>query len=144
MPTPTHSARSRAPDEKITINLGVIDLGRIDLLVQEGFYASRSELIRGAVRAELARHAGEVESLVARRMLILGIHRFTAARLRAARDDGEPLAIRVLGLAVFDDDIDPSLAEAAIASITVLGAVQATPALRAALRALPDTPAHSA
>lgn len=133
MPTPTPSAQTRAPDEKVTVNLGVVDLGRIDLLVQEGFYSNRSDLIRAAVRAELDRHADTVRELVERRTLVLGIRRFTRAELEAVREAGERLDVRVLGLAVFADDITPELALDTIGSLTLLGALQAKPALRRAL-----------
>lgn len=133
MATVTPSAQGRAPDEKITINLGVVDLGRIDLLVQEGFYSNRSDLIRAAVRAELDRHADTVRSLVERRTLVLGMRRFTAAELVAVRDAGERLDVRVLGLAAFADDVTPELVLETIASITVLGALQARPDVRRAL-----------
>ena len=135
MPTPTPSAQTRAPDEKVTVNLGVVDLGRIDLLVQEGFYSNRSDLIRAAVRAELDRHADTVRELVERRTLVLGIRRFTRAELEAVREAGERLDVRVLGLAVFADDITPELALDTIGSLTLLGALQARPALRRALAA---------
>lgn len=133
MPKPAASAQGRAPDEKITVNLGVVDLGRIDLLVQEGFYSSRTDLIRAAVRSELDRHADVVRELVERRTLVLGIRRFTASELEAVRDAGERLDVRVLGLAVFADDITPELALDTIGSLTLLGALQARPALRRAL-----------
>ena len=133
MPKPTASAQDRAPDEKVTVNLGVVDLGRIDLLVQEGFYSSRTDLIRAAIRAELDRHSDVVRELVERRTLVLGIRRFTAAELEAVRDAGERLDVRVLGLAVFADDITPELALDTIGSLTLLGALQARPALRRAL-----------
>src|SRR3954454_18626643 len=101
-PMPKASSKSVVPtprpaDEKITVNLGCVDLGQIDLLVQEGFYANRSDLIRTAVRNQLDRHAGQLRDVVARRTLVLGIHRFDAAALRAVRDGGGKLQIRVLG-----------------------------------------------
>lgn len=137
MPTLTSSARARPPDEKLTVNLGVIDLGRIDLLVAEGFYANRTDLIRGVVRAELERQASTVEELVARRMLLCGICRFGAVDLQAARDAGERLEIRVLGLAVFADDMTPELVSESISAFTVLGALQTPPLVRKALARLP-------
>ena len=136
MPKPTASARSRPADEKITVNLGVVDLGRIDLLVQEGFYSNRADLIRAAVRAELDRHADAMSQLVERRTLVLGLRRFTAAELEAVRDAGERLDVRVLGLVAFDDDVGVELALQTIGSLTVLGALEARPELRRALAAL--------
>ena len=135
MPKPTPSAQGRPADEKITVNLGVVDLGRIDLLVQEGFYSNRTDLIRTAVRAELDRHADTVRELVERRTLTLGMRRFTRAELEAVREAGERLDVRVLGLATFDDDVTVELALATVSSLTVLGALQASPALRRALAA---------
>ena len=120
-------------DEKITINIGVVDLGQIDLLVAEGFYANRTDLIRTALRSHLAGHAEVVRQVVARKTLVLGIQHFTAADLRAVKASGERLQIRVLGLATIAADVTPALALASIESLTVLGALHASPAVKAAL-----------
>ncbi|MBP6850936.1 MAG: CopG family transcriptional regulator [Rhodoferax sp.] len=120
-------------DEKITINLGYVDLGQIDLLVQDGFYGNRTDFIRTAIRNQLARHADAVQQSVARQMLVLGIHHFSAADLRAVQAAGQTLQIRVLGLATIADDVTPRLALAAIDSVVVLGALHASPAVRTAL-----------
>jgi len=128
------SARVAKPlDEKITINLGYIDLGQIDLLVQEGFYANRTDLIRTAVRNHLASHADVVRQAVARKTLVLGIQHFSADELRGVRDAGQALEIRVLGLASIAPDVTPELALASIRSVVVLGALHASPAVKAAL-----------
>ncbi|UWQ22823.1 CopG family transcriptional regulator [Jannaschia sp. W003] len=120
--------------EKVTVNLGYVDLGRIDLLVEEGFYTSRTDFIRSAIRAQLAAQGGEVEALVERRTLDMGLRDIDRAELEAARRAGEVLHVKVVGLARLASDIDPELARAAIGSITVLGALQASPALKDALR----------
>ena len=126
--------RPRAVDsEKITINLGYVDLGHIDLLVQEGFYANRTDLIRTAIRNQLERHADAAKRSVARHSLDLGLRHFTREDLEAARDAGRTLQIRVLGLASIAPDVTPELARAAIDSVVVLGALHASPAVRAAL-----------
>lgn len=119
--------------EKITINLGVIDLGQVDLLVQEGFYSNRTDFIRTAIRNQLSSHAEIVKQTLARRTLVLGLHRFTRAQLEAQLAAGGKLRIQVLGLASIADDVSPELARAAIESVTVLGALHATPAVKAAL-----------
>lgn len=126
--------RPKSPDsEKITINLGFVDLGQIDLLVQEGFYANRTDLIRTAIRNQLDRHTEEVRKSVARKTLDLGLRNYTRADLEAAQAAGGQLHINVLGLASIARDVTPELARAAIASITVLGALHASPEVRAAL-----------
>lgn len=134
---PARSLTSAAPlkpaDEKITINLGYVDLGQIDLLVHDGFYANRTDLIRTAIRNQLASHADAVRQSVARKTLVLGIQRFSAADLQAAVDAGRKLEIRVLGLAAIDADVSAELALAAIDSIVVLGALHASPAVKSAL-----------
>ena len=122
-----------ADSEKITINLGFVDLGQIDLLVAEGFYGNRSDLIRTAIRNQLASHAEVVKQAAARKMLVLGLHHVGAEDLRRAKAAREKLQIRVLGLAVLADDVTPELALATIESIEVLGALQASPAVKAAL-----------
>ena len=126
-------AVAKPADEKITINLGYVDLGQIDLLVQEGFYANRTDLIRTAIRNQLVAHADVVKQVVARKTLVLGIQHFSADDLRAVQASGEALEIRVLGLATIALDVTPELALAAIQSVVVLGALHASPAVKAAL-----------
>ena len=119
--------------EKITINLGVVDLGQIDLLVQEGFYANRTDFIRTAIRNQIAAHADAVRQTVARKTLVLGLQHYTRRDLEEVRDAGETLQIKVLGLASIADDVPPELALATIDSVVVLGAFRASPAVKAAL-----------
>ena len=128
------SAKSKPVDsEKITINLGYVDLGQVDLLVSEGFYSNRTDLIRTAIRNQLSSHADVLKQVVARKMLVLGMQQFTTVDLETARKAGQRLQIRVLGLASIADDVTPDLAAATIESITVLGAFQASSGVKAAL-----------
>ncbi|HEY1998824.1 CopG family transcriptional regulator [Paraburkholderia sp.] len=119
--------------EKITINLGPVDLGQIDLLVEEGFYANRTDLIRTAIRNQLAIHAQAVGETVSRRALVLGLQHFSRQDLEAVRAANQQLEVRVLGLASIASDVTPELALATIASIEVLGAFHASSAVKAAL-----------
>lgn len=119
--------------EKITINLGFIDLGQIDLLVQEGFYSNRTDFIRTAIRNQLSAHADVVKQTVARKTLVLGLQQYTRRDLEKVKAAGEKLQIQVLGLAVIADDVTPDLAKATIDSIIVLGALRASRAVKAAL-----------
>jgi Arc/MetJ-type ribon-helix-helix transcriptional regulator len=126
--------RPKTPDsEKITINLGFVDLGQVDLLVQEGFYSNRSDFIRTAIRNQLDRHADVTKQSVARNNVELGLRHFTRADLEQAQAAGQKLDIRVLGLASIADDVSPDLARASINSIQVLGALHASAAVKAAL-----------
>lgn len=136
MPNPSKTSRTAPPkpvDEKITINLGCVDLGQIDLLVQEGFYANRTDLIRTAIRNQLTTHGEVVREVVSRKTLVLGIQHYSQADLLALQAAGEQLHIRVLGLASIAPEVTPALALATIGSITVLGALHASPAVKAAL-----------
>jgi Arc/MetJ-type ribon-helix-helix transcriptional regulator len=119
--------------EKITINLGPVDLGQIDLLVQEGFYSNRTDFIRTAIRNQLTTHAEVVTRTVARKTLVLGLQHYTSRDLEAVKSSGEKLQINVLGLVSIAEDVSPELALATIDSITVLGAFRASPEVKAAL-----------
>jgi Arc/MetJ-type ribon-helix-helix transcriptional regulator len=126
--------RPRAGDtEKITINLGYVDLGHIDLMVQEGFYSNRTDFIRTAIRNQLERHADVVKQSTSRKTLDLGLRHYSRDDLEAVRAAGELLHIHVLGLARIATDVTPELARATIASVVVLGALHASPAVKAAL-----------
>ena len=126
--------RPKAADsEKITINLGHVDLGHIDLMVQEGFYSNRTDFIRTAIRNQLERHTDAVKQAVARKKVELGLRYFSREDLETVRDSGQVLHIRVLGLASIANDVTPELARATIGSIAVLGALHASSAVKAAL-----------
>jgi Arc/MetJ-type ribon-helix-helix transcriptional regulator len=126
--------RPKTPDtEKITINLGYVDLGQVDLMVQEGFYSNRTDFIRTAIRNQLERHADVVKQSTARKSLDLGLRHFSREDLEAARRAGEMLHISGLGLATIAQDVTPDLARATIATISVLGALHASPEVKAAL-----------
>ena len=127
-------ARMKLPDsEKLTVNLGFVDLGHIDLLVQDGFYSNRSDFIRTAVRNQLATHADVAKQATRRLALELGMRTFTRQDLEAVKAAGEQLDVRVLGLAVIAADVTPDLARATIGSITVLGALHASAEVKSAL-----------
>lgn len=127
-------ATAKPPDsEKITINMGFVDLGQIDLLVSEGFYGNRTDFIRTAIRNQIGTHADAVKQVVSRKMLVLGLQHFSASDLRAVEAAAEQLQIRVLGLATIAHDVTPELALAAIASIEVMGALHASAAVKTAL-----------
>ncbi|WP_233202931.1 CopG family transcriptional regulator [Chitinimonas sp. BJB300] len=119
--------------EKMTINLGVIDLGQIDLLVQEGFYSNRTDFIRTAARNLLATHADVIKQTVARKTLTLGLQHYNRHKLEMVQTRGEKLQIHVVGLVSIDDDVSPDLALVTIESIYVLGVLQASTAVKAAL-----------
>ena len=123
-----------ADSEKITINLGFVDLGHIDLLVAESFFANRTDLIRTAIRNLLERHSQALQQSASRRHLVLGLRRYSRGELELARAASEAFNIRVLGLAIIDPDVSTELALATIASIEVLGALQASKDVKRALR----------
>ena len=130
-----HPLPGRGPDtEKITINLGLVDLGRIDLLVREGFYSNRTDFIRTAIRNQLTVHEDALSRSIDRHMLELGLRDIGRAELEAARDAGQRLHVKVVGLVRIASDVSPDLAKATIGSITVLGALQAPAEVKAALK----------
>ena len=122
-----------ADTEKITINLGYVDLGHVDLMVQEGFYSNRTDFIRTAIRNQLERHADAAKQAIARKKVELGLRHFSREDLETVRATGQMLHIRVLGLASIANDVTPELARATIGSIAVLGALHASSAVKAAL-----------
>jgi Arc/MetJ-type ribon-helix-helix transcriptional regulator len=129
-----HELQPRPGDtEKITINLGYVDLGHVDLMVREGFYSNRTDFIRTAIRNQIDRHADVVRQSAARKSLDLGLRHYSREDLEAARDGGTRLHIHVLGLASIAADVTPELARDAIASVVVLGALHASAAVKAAL-----------
>jgi Arc/MetJ-type ribon-helix-helix transcriptional regulator len=134
MPKQIQSSSAKPPDsEKITVNLGFVDLGQIDLLAQEGFYSNRSDFIRTAIRNQIDRHAETVRQVVLRKSVHLGVRHITSDELTKAQAAGQRLDIRVLGLAVISPDVSADLACSTIAALTVLGALHASAPVKAAL-----------
>jgi Arc/MetJ-type ribon-helix-helix transcriptional regulator len=126
--------KAKFPDtEKVTINLGLVDLAQMDLLVEEGFYTNRTDFVRTAIRNQLQLHADAIRQTVTRKRFVTGMQRYSKAELEKAVANHEQLDIHVLGLATIDDDVTPELALAAIASIHVLGAFLASSAVKTAL-----------
>jgi Arc/MetJ-type ribon-helix-helix transcriptional regulator len=130
-PRPQHTKLPES--EKLTLNLGFVDLGSIDLLVQDGFYSNRSDFIRTAIRNQLATHADTAKRAASRLTLEMGLRTYARQDLEAVQAAGEKLKIRVLGLAVIADDVTADLAQATIESITVLGALHASAEVKTAL-----------
>ena len=129
-----HRLRDRQSEsEKITINVGFVDLGHIDLLVREGFYSNRTDFIRTAIRNQLVSHADAVKQSIVRHTLELGLRRVSRQELEASKAKGVRLQIQVVGLATIDDDVTPELARETIESITVLGALHASKEIKSAL-----------
>ncbi|MGH8852747.1 MAG: CopG family transcriptional regulator [Telluria sp.] len=128
------SSPQRVPDsEKVTVNVGLVDLAQVDLLVHEAFYSNRTDFVRTAIRNQLLVHADALRQIMVRKRYVLGQHRYSRTELEQVVAVGQRLEIHVLGLAVIEDDVSPKLADAAIASIQVLGAFLASPAVRQAL-----------
>jgi Arc/MetJ-type ribon-helix-helix transcriptional regulator len=127
-------SKQKLPEtEKVTINLGLVDLAQMDLLIEEGFYTNRTDFVRSAIRKQLERHGEDIRQTVVRKRFVMGLQRYTKAELERSVAAGERLEIHVLGLASIDDDVPPELASAAIASIWVLGAFVASNAVKTAL-----------
>ncbi len=131
--TPASRAGKPSDSEKITINLGHVDLGQVDLLVGEGFYSNRTDLIRTAIRNQLTQHADVLKQVVARKRLVLGLHHISRHALQALQQAREKLTLRVVGLATIADDVTPELAQDTIESLEVLGALHASAAVKQAL-----------
>lgn len=119
--------------EKITLNLSVVDLGRIDLLVEDGFYSNRSDFIRTAIRNQLDRHADQVQTSATRRSMAIGAVGFNQRELGRYRERGEVVEINVVGLFRLSDDVTPEMALSTIKSIKVFGSFLAPDDVRAAL-----------
>lgn len=134
MPKPVLVSAPKAPEsEKLTLNIGFVDLGQIELLVQEGFYSNRSDFIRTAIRNQIERHADTVRQVITRKSVDLGVRHITLAELTTVAASGQMLDIRVLGLAVIAPDVPADLARGTIAGLNVLGALHASEAVKAAL-----------
>jgi len=119
--------------EKITINMSVVDLGKVDLLVEEGFYTNRTDFVRTAIRNQLTRHEDEVRHTVNRRALVIGVMHYGRKELERHRAEGRPLNVSVAGMFSLGDDVSPELAREVIESVKVVGVFRASKAVKDAL-----------
>jgi len=125
------------PDsEKLTVNVSAVDLGKMDLLVQEGVYSNRAEFLRAAIRSQLGLHRLELEQSVQRNSFAIGIVGYGRHELEACRAKGERLAISVVGMLILKDDVSPELALETIASVKVRGVFNAATAVKESLLSL--------
>jgi Arc/MetJ-type ribon-helix-helix transcriptional regulator len=122
-----------ADTEKITINMSTVDLGQIDLLVDQGFYSNRTDFIRTAIRNQLAQHADTVKQTITSRTMVLGSVTYDRKDLEKALAEGKKKEIRVVGVLILKDDIPPELAAATIHSVEVFGVLRASDAVKNAL-----------
>lgn len=119
--------------EKVTINLSVVDLGQIDVLVEEGYYSSRTDFLRTAARAQLEKQSEALNQIVRRRGLTIGVVHLSRAELEGYFQKGESLDLRLVGMLAIDAEVPPQLAGAVIRNLQVYGVVRATRAVRSAL-----------
>ena len=119
--------------EKITVNVGIVDLGRVDLLVQEGFYSSRADFIRTAIRNQLERQKSAVDSITNRKSMVIGTLSFNRGELEKKRENKEMINVKVIGMFILGDDVTPQLALDTIQSVTVRGVFKAPEDVKDAL-----------
>lgn len=120
--------------EKITVNIGIVDLGRVDLLVQEGFYASRADFVRTAIRNQLERQRSAVDSITTRKSMVIGTLSYNHHELDQKREDNEMINVKVIGMFILTDDVTPQLALDTIQSVTVRGVFKAPEDVKEALK----------
>lgn len=119
--------------EKITINMSAVDLGKVDLLVNEGLYSNRTDFIRTAIRSQLEKHTFEIQQSVTRHSSVIGVVTFNKVDLEKKKQKGKLLSLSVIGLLNLHDDIPAELALEVITEIKVRGIFQASPEVKAAL-----------
>jgi Arc/MetJ-type ribon-helix-helix transcriptional regulator len=119
--------------EKITLNVSPVDLGHIDLLVEEGFYSNRSDFLRTAIRSLMATHSTQVDNVVTRRSMVVGVVFYNERSLAKMLEKGEQLEINVVGVMHLADDVTPDLALRVIRRIKYLGSFQAPDDVKSAL-----------
>lgn len=122
-----------ADTEKITINMSIVDLGKVDLLVEEGFYSNRTDFIRTAIRNQLNSHAASVQQSVTRKSFVMGTIILNQADFERVHAAGEKRSYSVIGMLWIQDDVDAELARAVVEKITVRGVFRASEAVKAAL-----------
>lgn len=122
-----------ADTEKITMNMSVVDLGQIDLLVKEGFYSSRTDFIRTAIRNLLITHSSVVKESVNRQAFVMGVLLYNRSDLEERRLKGIRMSIKIIGMFILDPEVTPELALATIDSVEVHGVFRASEAVKKAL-----------
>jgi|MTBAKSStandDraft_2_1061841.scaffolds.fasta_scaffold03697_6 Arc/MetJ-type ribon-helix-helix transcriptional regulator len=119
--------------EKITINMSAVDLGKVDLLVNEGLYSNRTDFIRTAIRSQLEKHTFEIQQSVTRHSSVIGVLSYSRVDLEKRKQKGKKMSFSVIGMLILQNDIPPELAAEVIEEIKVRGIFNASPEVKAAL-----------
>lgn len=122
-----------AESEKITINMNVVDLGKVDLLVDQGFYSNRTDFIRTSIRHQLETHSEEVKEIVVRKSYVVGVVKYGRKELEKLRDSGAMIDVKVAGLLVIDEDVDAELVKQTLTSVQVRGVLKANAEVKSAI-----------
>jgi len=129
----TMTLMSGADTEKVSVNLGMVDLGQVDLLVEQGFYSNRTDFIRTAVRNQIQQHSSVVQEQLSSRVMGLGVVSYDRKALERLLDRGKMLELRMVGVVHLSSDVTPELALATISAVKVFGAFRASAAVKKAL-----------
>ena len=120
-----------AETEKITINIDVVDLGKIDLLVEQGFYSNRTDLIKSSIRNEVNKHEEVVSKIVVSKSYNVGVTKFSKEELEEVARSNKILDVKVLGLLIIADDVPVDLAKKTIKYLNVFGVFKAPAEIKA-------------
>ncbi len=123
-----------AETEKITINMNVVDLGKADLLVEQGFYSNRTDFIKTSIRNQLSVHANVVDNVITDKSIYLGVALYNRKDLEKVLEQNKVLDIKAAGMVILANDIDVELATKAIKSLKVYGVLKASPEIKKALK----------
>lgn len=123
-----------ADTEKITVNMNVVDLGQVDLLVEQGFYSNRTDFIKTAIRNQISKHEVELRDTIVRKTFIMGVSHYDRKSLENDLHEKNMLEVKVVGMLILDHDITPELALKTIKSVKVYGTLRASEEVREALK----------
>lgn len=110
--------------EKITINVNTSDLGKIDLLIHEGYYSNRTDFIKSAIKSQVNKHDDEINMILSskkKKDWFVGVYVLTEDELQALKRYGRKKAIRGMGLLIVDKDVSLDLMKTSISAIETYG-----------------------
>ncbi len=132
--------------EKITVNLPVVDLGKMDYLVSQGFYNSRAEFLRIAAKEQIGKNDSIFKALteehVKDKNYFVGIGALTISRevFEKALKEGRKIKIFVMGMVKIANDVDIELISKTVKSFRAYGIKRGPPGVIEYLDALKYIP----
>jgi Arc/MetJ-type ribon-helix-helix transcriptional regulator len=127
-------AFANSKPQQLNVTMDAEEIHQVDLMVEQGLYASRKDFLQLAARNLLREHGVEVPRPMTGELKVAGIAVHNRKSLEKLRAAGRQLELNVTGIFRLADDVTPELACAVIKSLTLRGTFEASAEVKATLK----------